>query len=204
MVDAPKADDVKPATQSQIRAEALLAELMADGKLGADIRKAAKAKFPDIRTVDEVAEPVVAPLRAENEALRARLDKLEESRAADRKYWDEQTAKQTIDAALEQARKNYNLTDEGLDKAVARVKEMGAQGDMAAAVDAAAAWVASKTPPAQVKGPTWAPQDLNLFGSKDKDDALVKLHRDPVGYQDDVLSDFFRDPDRFVRESQGA
>lgn len=192
------------ATQSQIRAEELLAQLMNDGKIGSEIRKAAKAKFPDIRVVEDFAEPVVAPLRAENAALKERLDKLEADRAAERKAWDEQSAKTTIEQALDKARRDYNLTDEGLDKAVARVKEMGATADIGAAVDAAAAWVASKTPPAEVKGPTWAAQDLNLFGTKDKDESMAKLHRDPVGFQDDVLAEFYRDPDRFTRETLGV
>ena len=192
------------ATKAQLRAEELLASLWNDGEVGEKVRKAAKAKFPDASIVDDVVEPFVAPLKAENEALKKRLDAMEASRADERKAWDEHNVKTTIEQAVEKARRDYNLTDEGLDKAVARVKEMGAQGDIGVAVDAAAAWVASKTPAPAAPGPTWRGQDLDLFGSKNKDDALVKLHRDPVGFQDDQIEEFLRNPDQFTRETLGA
>ena len=192
------------ATKAQLRAEELLAALWTDGEVGEKVRKAAKAKFPDASIVDDVVEPFVAPLKAENEALKKRLDAMEASRADERKAWDEHNVKTTIEQAVEKARRDYNLTDEGLDKAVARVKEMGAQGDIGVAVDAAAAWVASKTPAPAAPGPTWRGQDLDLFGSKNKDDTLVKLHRDPVGFQDDQIEEFLRNPDQFTRETLGV
>ena len=72
---------------------------------------------------------------------------------------------------------------------VARMKETGNYAD----ADAAAAWVASKTPAAAPAGPTWRSQDLNLFGSKDKDETLAKLHLfDPqaiLGQLVDALGD---------------
>ena len=189
------------ATQAQIRAAELLDELLRDGDIGGKVRKLAKAKFPDARIADieGIAEPLVAPLKAENAALKERLDKMEASRAAEKDESEKRAAQINLESALAKARQDYNLTDEGFDKMVSRMKETGNYAD----ADAAAAWVASKTPPAAPKGPTWRNQDLNLFGSKDKDEALVKLHRDPVGYQDDQIEEFLRNPDQFMRETLG-
>jgi hypothetical protein len=190
------------ATQSQIRAEELLNELLRDGEVGGKVRKLAKAKYPDARIVDidSVAEPLVAPLKAENAALKERLDKLEEARATEKEDAEKRVAQTNLETALTKARQDYNLTDEGFDKMVARMKETGNYAD----ADAAAAWVASKTPAPAAPGPTWRGQDLNLFGSKDRDEALVKLHRDPEGYRDDQIEEFLRDPDKFTRETLGV
>ncbi len=193
------------ATQAQIRAlEILQKKLWNDKDLGPKVRAAAKELFPETEVLDDVVEPFIAPLKAQNQALLERLDKVESDRAAERKAWEEHNVKTTLEQALDKARRDYSLTDEGLDKAVARVKEMGAIADIGVAVDSAAAWVASKTPPSAPKGPTWSPQDLDLFGSKNKDESMAKLHRDPVGFQDDVLADFYRNPDKFVQETLGA
>ena len=188
------------ATQAQIRAQELLEQLWLDGDIGEKIRKAAKAKFPDAKILDDTVAPFVAPLKAENAALKERLDKMEADRAAEREAAEKHSAQANLESALARARQDYNLTDEGFDKMVARMKETGNYAD----ADAAAAWVASKTPAAAPAGPTWRSQDLNLFGSKDKDEALAKLHRDPEGFRDDAIEEFYRDPDKFTRETLGA
>ena len=187
------------ATQAQLRAQELLEQLWGDSEIGEKVRRAAQAKFPDAKILDDVVDPFVAPLKAENAALKERLDKMEASRAAEKDESEKRAAQINLESALAKARQDYNLTDEGFDKMVSRMKETGNYAD----ADAAAAWVASKTPPAAPKGPTWRNQDLNLFGSKDKDEALVKLHRDPVGYQDDQIEEFLRNPDQFMRETLG-
>ena len=187
------------ATQAQIRAQELLEQLWGDPDVGEKVRRAAKAKFPDAKILDDVVDPFVAPLKAENVALTERLDKMEAARAAEKDEAEKRAAQVNLEQALAKARQDYNLTDEGFDKMVARMKETGNYAD----ADAAAAWVASKTPPAAPVGPTWRSQDLNLFGSHDKDEALVKLHRDPIGFQDDQIEEFLRNPDQFTRETLG-
>ena len=139
------------ATQAQIRAQELLEQLWLDGDIGEKIRKAAKAKFPDAKILDDTVAPFVAPLKAENAALKERLDKMEADRAAEREAAEKHSAQTNLESALARARQDYNLTDEGFDKMVARMKETGNYAD----ADAAAAWVASKTPPAAPAGPTW-------------------------------------------------
>lgn len=189
------------ATQAQIRAEELVKKLWLDGEIGAKLRKSAKEAFPDMPPLpDEQAEPFVAPLRAQNEALQKRLEKLEEDRAAEKVEREKNATQATFEQAIAAARTSYSLTDEGFDKMIARMKETGNYSD----ADAAAAWVASKTPPAAVPGPTWAPQDLNLYGSKNPEEEMAKLHRDPIGYQDSQLAEFFKNPDKYVQETFGA
>ena len=189
------------ATQAQIRAAELLEELTRDSEVGAKIRSVIKTKFPDSQAarLDDIAEPLVAPLKKENAALKERLDKLEADRLAEKEDAEKRAAQTNLEQALAKARQDYSLTDEGFDKMVARMKDTGNYAD----ADAAAAWVASKTPPAAPVGPTWRSQDLNLFGSHDKDEALVKLHRDPIGFQDDQIEEFLRNPDQFTRETLG-
>jgi hypothetical protein len=50
----------------------------------------------------------------------------------------------------------------------------------------------------------WRGQDLNLYGSKDRDEKLAKLHRDPEGARDDEIEEFLRSPEKFTQETLGA
>lgn len=187
------------ATQAQIRAAELLESLWNDGEFGEKIQAKAKEKYPDAKTMGDALTPFISPLKAQNEKLFEELKAIREERAAERKASEENSAKTNLEQALNSARQNYNLTDEGFDKMVSRMKETGNYQD----ADAAAAWVASKTPPVAPKGPTWAPQDLNLFGTKTAEEGMADLHRDPVGYQDKQLAEFFKNPDKFVEETLG-
>ncbi|MDE2096575.1 MAG: hypothetical protein KGL39_04955 [Patescibacteria group bacterium] len=187
-------------TTADDRLKKLSEALWNDAELGAKIQARAKEMFPDAKTNEDVFGPMLNPLRAENEKLSKRLSEMQEERIAEKKAAEEAKTRQTLEAQLDAARKNYSLTDEGFDKMVARMKETGNYAD----ADAAAAWVASKTPPAKVDGPTWAPQALNLFGSKKYDEALNELHRDPQSYMDSQLSQFVRDPDAYVAETFGG
>ena len=188
------------ATEAQIRALAALEASWNDPEIGPGLQKKVKSLFPDAKTNDDVFGPVVAPLKAENEKLAQKLAKIEEERAAERKAAEEATMKRSLDDALTEARQKYNLTEEGFDKMVSRMKETGNYAD----AEAAAAWVASKTPPAPVAGPSWKPQAMNLFGAKKFDEALAELHRDPQEYMDNQLAQFVSDPDGYVAETFGG
>ncbi len=188
-----------PATEAQIRALAILEDSWNDPDFGALLQKKVKAKFPDAKTNDDVFGPIIAPVQARADKLEKELEKLREERAEERKVADEAKLKQSLDDALGAARQRYNLTEEGFDKMVARMKETGNYAD----AEAAAAWVASKTPAAPVAGPSWKPQSMNLFGSKKYDEALADLHRDPGEYMDNQLAEFVRDPDAYVAETNG-
>jgi hypothetical protein len=176
--------------------------LWKDKELGAAVRAKAKEKFGNEipPTIDEQISPVIAPLREENETLKQRLAKIEEDRAAEKKAQTEADSETKLKNSLESARKSFNLTDEGYNKMIDRMKATGNFTD----AEAAAAWVASTTPPPPSPGPTWGPQNADFFGSKSGDEAFKLLHSDPLAYQDSVLNEFVRDPDRFVKETFGG
>jgi len=187
------------ATKAQLRAQELVEALWNDSSVGPILQKTAKSKWPEVATVDEQFAPVVGPLKAENEKLAKRLADLEAERAAEKKASEEGKQKQSLEAALEKARTKYNLTEEGFDKMVTRMKETGNYYD----AEAAASWVSSNTPPVNVQGPTWAPERVNFQGSNKYDEAFKELHRNPEGYMDSQLSTFLKDPDGYVRETFG-
>jgi len=193
------------ATAAQIRAEQLVNKLWRDKEVGSKVQKLAKETFPDaeIHTVDETLEPVLAPFRAQNDALAAELKAMRDEREADRKAAKERAdedQKLSFQAQISKARDAYNLTDEGFDKMVERMKATGNYQDP----EAAAAWVSSKEPPPPPPGPTFGPQALNLFGSQKADESLALLHNDPERYADEQFALFQRDPDAYVRETFGG
>ncbi len=96
---------------------------------------------------------------------------------------------------LDAARNKYNLTSDGFDKMVERMKTTGNYAD----AEASAAWVAQQTPPTKAPTPGWAPKSMNLFGTKDgRDEKFKLLHEDPMGFMDAELQEFVRDPDAYV------
>ena len=188
-----------PEQVAQSRLLELAQDLWNDAELGPKVQAKAKAKWPDAKTTNEVVDPWLNPLREENAKLAKALEEMREERAAEKKAAEQKTSEQSFAAMLDKVRRDFSLTDEGVDKVVARMKEAGAYD-----VEAAAALVARQAPPAPVPGPTWAPQSLNLFGSKDFDEARARLHRDPIGHMDAELSEFVRDPDKYVSDTFGG
>lgn len=181
------------------RSKELIDALWNDGEVGKKIQQAAKAKWNDIKTTDDVMSPIIEPHLNKMKALEEKYEKLLEERMEEKRATEDERVKVKLEEQLEKARRDYNLTEEGFNQMVDRMKATGNYSD----AEAAAAYVASKAPPAKVAGPTWAPQDLDLFGSKNRNDALVELHRDPMGYMDSQLSEFVSDPDKYVRDTFG-
>lgn len=185
------------ATESQLRAEQLIQDLWNDSTHGATIRAAAKAKFSDIRLPEDQLAPVFSRMDQENKDLREQLGAVVEKLTAREKKEAEADVFQSLKSKVDSAVSEYNLTDDGKAKMLDRMKETGNTSDP----EAAAAWVASKIAPVDVKGPTWAPQDINLFGSSNKDEKFASLHRDPQKFMDDELTEFVRNPDKYVAET---
>lgn len=188
------------ATENQIRAEALLGALWADAEIGGKVRKTAKTMFSDVKIPEETYAPIIEPIVNRATAIEEELKTLKAERLAEKQERDERQQKRKMEDSLDAARKKFRLTDEGFDQMVARMKETGNYTD----AEAAAAFVASTAPPAEVKGPTWAPEKLNLYGTNKMNEAMAFLHRDPEGYMDAELSEFMRDPDKYVRETPGV
>ena len=181
------------------RSKELIDALWNDGEVGKKIQQAAKAKWNDIKTTDDVMSPIIEPHMNKLRAMEEKYEKLLEERMEEKRATEDERVKVKLEEQLEKARRDYNLTEEGFKQMIDRMKSTGNYSD----AEAAAAYVASKAPPAKVAGPTWAPQDLDLFGSKNRNDALVELHRDPMGYMDSQLSEFVSDPDKYVRDTFG-
>jgi hypothetical protein len=187
-------------TPEHERALALVNSLWNDSEVGMMLQEKAKAAFPDIRTTSEAYAPIRADMDRQLAAQQKVIDDLKAEREADKKEREAEVAerqKKTFEQQIAAAREAYSLTDEGFDKMVARMKETGNYTDP----ESAAAWVASKTPPKPVSGPTFGPQDLNLFGSSQHDEKLAALHKNPERYMDMELTEFVRDPDKYVRET---
>lgn len=189
------------ATQAEIRALALLNKLWADPDVGAKIRKSSKELFPDVTLPEDQVEPVLAPMRAALEASDAKYAELSKKF---QEIVDERATKEaeaSFEAQIGAARKRFNLTDEGVQKVIARMKETGNY----TAVQDAAAFIVSEMPaPKATNTPSWLPQPMDLFGSKNHDEKFEKLHRDPLGYMDAELREFAQDPDKYVRDTLGV
>lgn len=187
------------ATEAQRRAEELINALWHDSEVGKKIQTLAKSKWSDVKTADELVAPYLDPVMARAKSLEEELKTMREERAAEKEAAKEAASRKKLEDSIEAARAAYNLTEEGFNQMIDRMKTTGNYTD----AEAAAAYVASKAPPAKVAGPTWGPQNLNLFGSNQADEKMAHLHRDPQGYMDSELTAFVNDPDAYVRDTLG-
>ena len=192
------------ATETQLRAEALLNELLTDPKLGADVRAKAKAKYTDIQFVEDRMDPLVSGLREELATLKAEREADKAEREAEKKADADAKVQADLESAISAARAKYALNDEGFEKMVERMRTTGNVAD----AEAAAAWVAQNQPPPAKPGPSWAPADLNLFGSsRESQDAKVRLlHTNPENFFDqevaEILQEFQNDPEGAVKRER--
>lgn len=180
------------------RAYDLVNALWNDADVGAKIRSTAKARY-NIQLPDDAIDPVVAPLRKQVEEL---SKSLAEEREAKKKRDDEEAEakqRQKIEDTIHSARQKYRLTQEGFEKMIKRMQDAQNYTD----AEAAAAWVVSNEPPPTTPIPAWAPKSLDMKGNLDAE--MVKLlHSDPRGYEDAQLTEFFKDPDKYTRETIGS
>lgn len=187
--------------ESLVRADVLLGKLLRDGKMGADVRKLAKETFPDagFEFPEDRFDAQLAPLRDELAATRTALEEERAALAADRKEREEATQLQTMQQKLDFAVAKYSLTADGAQKMVDRMQETGNSSDF----EAAAAWVAGNLPKAaQTSSAYLGPQNIDLFGSSEKNEKFELLHRDPMGkFLDAEMREFVADPDAYVRSA---
>ena len=191
-------------TETQLRAEALLNELLTDPTLGADVRAKAKAKFTDVQFVEDRFDPMVAGLRDELASIKAEREAEKTAREAEKAQQEADKAQSSLEAAITAARSKYALNDEGFEKMVERMRATGNVAD----AEAAAAWVAQNQPKPAAPGPSWAPADLNLFGaSQESQDAKVRLlHTNPERFFDqevsEILQEFQADPEGATKKER--
>lgn len=180
------------------RAIKLFESLVRDKKLGKDVRAKASELFPDVQFAeDDIVDSAVAPLREEIAAISNTLKEEREARAKEKEEADNSRSKRNLESALDGARNKYNLTEDGFDKMVARMKDTGNYSD----AEAAAAWVAQQTPPpARVNKADWMPMRIGQEQSlRENEDLMNLLHKDPQGFELHMLNEFVNDPDGFTR-----
>lgn len=196
------ADTPTSANDLNARYQALFDKLWSDKtELGKNVRKTAKELFPDITTPEDTIEPVVASVRAEVDEVKDKLAKALEQIAERQKADDDLRLENEMSVKIQNARRTFGLTDAGVEKMIARMKETGNYAD----AEAAAAWVHTQQPkPEPAKTPSWLPESANLFGTNHKDEQWAALHADPRKYMDDQLREFVRDKDRYVAETFGT
>jgi hypothetical protein len=68
-------------------------------------------------------------------------------------------------------------------------------------VEAAATYVAHNAPPAPTSGPSWAPHKTDFYGTAKADEAYASLHKDPMGFADDEIAKFLKDPAQYAAEA---
>ena len=139
---------------------------------------------------------MLEPFKNELAEIKKTLAEEREARAKEKTEAEEGKSKRSLQDALEAARSSRNLTDEGFDKMVARMKETQNFTDAEAAAD----WVLAREPPPKAPGPSWAPQALDMQGTMDKERVKL-LHNDPEAYRDAEISEFLKDPDKYTRET---
>jgi hypothetical protein len=193
MTDAPRA-----ATQTEIRAAQLFEKLFKDPELGVAIRQRAKAEFPDIVIPEDTLTPLVTPLQKQLETMaktqQELIDKLAKRENEDLERSMLDSMKSRVDAAVAK----FSFTEEGRAKLLKLMEESGNFNNP----EQAAALIAHTNPkPAAL--PTWATTNLDFLGSKDYDEKMAQLHRNPQAYEDAELLEFAKNPDKYVAETFG-
>lgn len=190
--------DPRPATQTEIRAAQLFEKLFKDPDLGVAIRQRAKAEFPDIVIPEDTLTPLVTPLQKQIETLaeqnKALLEKFSKREAEDL----ERSTFTSLQDRVNKAVATFSLTEAGKAQMLDRMKETG---NYTAPEDAAAFIAHSNPKPAAL--PAWATTNLDFLGSKDYDEKMAQLHRNPQAYEDAELLEFAKNPDKYVAETFG-
>lgn len=142
--------------------------------------------IPEVDIVDQAA----GPLREEITGLRKTVEDLVGTITTERQTAAEKADEADMTARLDQARKDYRLTDEGMEKVVAYMKEHRVADPLAAA--ARITDLMPKTAPTGGSS-SYGPQALNLFGSKTEDANWADLHKDPEGWFDREVANVMRE-----------
>ena len=180
-----------------------LNELGNDKDLGFSIKEKAAKKFnikhPDLVAREQIEETLVKPLRSELDEEKKNFKSLEDKFT---KFQNEHlNAKEEValEKKLRTAQSQYGLTDDGLNKAIERMKAEGHTD-----IDAAASWVVRQEPKVKpVSSPNFMPSSLNLYGSNQADDQWKELNLNPSAYADKEIMNILSNPEEY-REFGGT
>lgn len=149
------------------RSRDLIAKAWGDPNLRPGLRKHLKDLFPERHVPDDDFDALAEPLRKQNEALAKQVGDLVDTlkkRDDDQAKREQEQRDSAYAERFEAACKRFNLTDEGRQKVVDRMKETGAYGDPVAA----AAYIVSQEPPMMAPGPLYGSSTLNFAGAGEK------------------------------------
>lgn len=185
------------------RSKALVDRLLGDrGDAGKAARAEALKLFPDLegKLVDPNAdlEPIVAPLRAQIEALTTTITERDAKEAEAAQKALEERAEFTLQSKLDATKKSFNLTDEGLKAVMERMTATGNYAD----TDAAAAYVLKDYKPVETRSAALGPQAADFLGKASQEDAdrMKLLWNDPDGaFLDYEISKMEADPNGYAR-----
>ena len=185
------------------RSKALVDRLLGDrGDAGKAARAEALKLFPDLegKLVDPNAdlEPIVAPLRAQIEALTTTITERDAKEAEAAQKALEERAEFTLQSKLDATKKSFNLTDEGLKAVMERMTATGNYAD----TDAAAAYVLKDYKPVETRSAALGPQAADFLGKASQEDAdrMKLLWNDPDrAFLDYEISKMEADPNGYAR-----
>lgn len=179
------------------KTQKLLNEIWNDPEKGLVVKKAWKEKFPqavipevDIATAQEkAAKALEEKVASENKELRDRLERFEKEQAERDKAAKEARENAAFEAEMQTAKKKYNLTAEGMQKVIDRMKEKNNPD-----VEAAAAWVTDHEPKvAPATTSSFAPSEMDLYGSSSGSDEWADLNKSPTKYFDKTVTSMLND-----------
>lgn len=169
------------------RAYGLLDKLWTDPKQGMAFKKIAKdvdpsLKVPDLDLVQQFGAEHDVKLKAvtdQNEALTARLDKFQSE-------LQERDAEGKLRSNFDKVRKDFSLTDEGLDQVVGLMKDR----QIADPEAAAALWARGQPKaPKPISTPTYLPASLDLNSQLGTEEEMKQWLADPFKKFDQVVAD---------------
>ncbi len=167
-------------------------KLLNDPELGAKARAKAKEAFPDIELPEDKIAPVIAPLKADNDALRAQIKELADWKADQEKKAAERENEATMQAAVDAAVAKFNLTEDGRKAMLARMIEQRS-------LDAeAAAALVTHNAPKPAASPRFVTPKANFYGSAEYDESRKLLHTRPDDFLDAEITEAMNNPEAYI------
>lgn len=175
----------------------LAQEIWGDEKVGMAVKERYKEMHPEANIPEvvvaqssrRVEQELLSKVEAKEKALEDRISAFEANQKARDEADSNRVAEAEFARDVEATKKKYQLTDEGMSKVFDRMKTKNNPD-----VEAAAAWVTDhEVKAAPVTNSSYAPQDMNLYGSSQGDTEWAELNKNPVKYGDRVLGEMVND-----------
>src|ERR1700733_10386092 len=160
-------------------------DLWNDPTIGPKVKELVKDKYPQanipevdaLRTARKSETDILAKVEATKKETFDRLDAFEKAQKEKEEKDSNAKAEREFASEMDATKKKYQLTDEGMEKVIARMRAKNSPD-----VEAAAAWVTDHEPKqAPISGSGGHDASFNPFGSKDSstDKAWEILNKNP-------------------------